>query len=160
MLPDSYSSSRPPPLPVTQQREPGTTKRNTNPNQASRISDRSLENVLHLLIQTRGEERGPAAREPPASSFNSVWVCVQIGHLCCKVSVCVKRTPSVNSVTPFQILSFPKARITDQAFLLRGVYLCVWFVRGCLWCVCVWCVCVCVSLVCVCGMCVSVGVCV
>lgn len=50
-----------------------------NLNRPFSISDRSLENVLHLVTQAWSEARG----------FKFVWVCVQIGQLGCKAHVCV-----------------------------------------------------------------------
>lgn len=77
--PDTYSS----PLRVTQQKEPKNATQ--YPNRTVSIGDRSLENVLHLVTQTRSEAVG----------LKFVWVCVQIGQLSCKACVCVSGTPSM-----------------------------------------------------------------
>ncbi len=79
MSADTYSSL----LRVTQQRELKDATQSLN--RPFSIGDRSLENVLHLVTQTRSEAVG----------LKFVWVCVQVGQLSCKAGVCVRGTPSM-----------------------------------------------------------------
>lgn len=73
-------------LPLDASHNKGGLKDATQKPRSSRlsISDRSLENVLHLVTQTRSEAVG----------LKFVWVCVQIGQLHCAACVCVRGTPS------------------------------------------------------------------
>lgn len=102
MSPDTYSSL----LRVTQQRELKDATQNLN--RLFSISDRSLENVLHLVTQTRSEVVG----------LKFVWVCVQIGQLSCKACVCVRGTPSMKEKAPFKMLSVSERRL----LLSEGVH--------------------------------------
>lgn len=72
------------PLSMSHNKRSRRTRHNTR-NRPVSISDRSLENVLHLVTQTRSEAVG----------LKFVWVRVQIGQLSCKACVCVSGTPSV-----------------------------------------------------------------